>query len=497
MNLPQTLCFPTKNALLCLLLLPALVFAQAPKPKAPAAKPKTTTTAAAKPKTTTPAAKPKPGAPVVKKANPAVVKLVDQAYEQYKANKDKECEATVKKILVLDPKNKDAFMLRANMAMFADNTAEIWKNLDLIYKYNPKEPEIYSQFAVNHLTYMFFSDSLKRVFCRKSILLASRAGEGYASLGLVAAVGGNYEEAIHYFEIGFNKYWKDTTSRTILKLPYARCQYELGQKQEAINTISGLMNQLKGEDRYTCMYMRATYKMEMGQNDVKDDIDSLTNIYPGDIGIKKLKIKYLKSIGQTESLCEVAKEIRFNSEDFAFDISEYCSNLTKTIPVAVGSKLTYDIKGNTFIVAPTQFDYNNEIRFTWYRGINPAAMDSGKVVLTKAALDSTFAQQNYFDNKGYDVLNSKSTVWLSKKQFKEMTKDSMTYIATDGYTSSKFGYAGHEQVEIFDSKNQPLLIDCIKISDGQEVIWYLNDINNPLIVRMALKSFELILVKFE
>ena len=124
-------------------------------------------------------------------------------------------------------------------------------------------------------------------------------------------------------------------------------------------------------------------------------------------------------------------------------------------------------------------------------------MDSGKVVLTKAALDSTFAQQNYFDNKGYDVLNSKSTVWLSKKQFKEMTKDSMTYIATDGFTSSKFGYAGHEQVEVFDSKNQPLLVDCNKISDGQEVIWYLNDINNPLIVRMALKSFELILVKFE
>lgn len=484
-----------------MLLLPALLMAQAPKPKAPV-KPKTATTTAAKPKTTT-TVKPKttvaakPGTPVIKKPSPAVVKLVDVAYEQYKANKDKECEATVKKILVLDPKNKDAFMLRANMAMFADNTPEIWKNLNLIYKYNPNEPEVYSQFAVNHLTYMFFSDSLKRVLCRKTILLSSRAGEGYASLGLVAAVGGNYDEAIHYFEIGFTKYWKDSASRNILKLPYARCLYELGQKQEAINTIDNLITQLNGEDRYTCMYMRATYKLEMGQNDVKADIDSLTNTYPGDIGIKKLKIKYLKSIGQTESLCDVAKEIRENTEDNSFDISEYCTDLSKSLPVNVGSKLTYDIRGNTFIVAPTAFDYNNEIRFTWYRGLNPAAMDSGKVVLTKAALDSTFAQQNFFDNKGYDVLSSKSTVWLSKKQFAEMAKDSMTYIATDGYTSSRFGYAGHEQLEVFDNKYRPQLIDCIKISDGEETIWYLNDKNNPLILKMQLKSFALVLTKFE
>ncbi len=496
MNLTLSNCFRLKTLFIFLLLSPIILLSQPAKPK-PAGKPKTTTTGVAKPKPTGTVTKPKPSTVVPKKPSPAVMKLVEKAYDQYKNNKDKECEATIKQILALDPKNKDAFMLRANIAMFANNIDGIWKNLNLIYKYNPKEPEIYSQFAVNHLTYMFFSDSLKRVLCRKTILLNSRGGEGYASLGLVAAVGGNYEEAINYFEIGFLKTWKDTASRTILKLPYARCLYELGEKQEAVNTITALLTKIQGSDRYTCMYMRATYKMEMGQNDIQNDIDSLTHIYPNDIGIKKLKIKYLKNIGRTDSLCMIAKEIRENTEENNFDVSEYCTDLTKTLKIKAGSKLLYDIKDNSFIIEPTLFDYNNEIRFTWYRGVSANKWDTGKVIMYKSALDSAFAQENYFDAGITDSLKGRVTVWLSKKQFKEMTKDSSTYIATNGFINSKFSFAGHDQVEIINTKNTIELIDCIKITDGEEAIWYLNDATNPLIVKMVLKTFTIALTKLE
>jgi tetratricopeptide (TPR) repeat protein len=423
---------------------------------------------------------------------------VETAYEQYKENKDKECEASIKKILALDPKNKDAFMLRANIAMFANDIDGVWKNLNIIYKNNPTEPEIYSQFAVNHLTYMFFSDSMKRVLCRKTILLSSKSAEGYASLGLVAAVGGNYEEALRYFDIGFAKHWKDTNSRTILRLPYARCQYEMGMKQEAINTISGLMGRIKGDDRYTCMYMRATYKMEMGQNDVGDDIDSLTNVYPNDIGVKRLRLKYMKNTGMNaDSTCTLARFIRDNTEDNNFDISEYCNDMLKALDVKAGSRMTYDIKGNTFIVEPTSFDYRNEIKFTWYRGLDAKSRDTGKVVIPKNSLDSAFAQQNYFDNGENETLVSKITVWLSRKQFNDLAKDSFTYFATDGFTSKRFQFAGHEQVEIFNKKNESVLVDCLKVSDGEESICYLNDINNPLIVKMNLKAFTITLTKFE
>ncbi len=507
MNLTQYKAYIT-TSLFIAFLFPLAILAQQAKPKPkPVVKPKTTTTATGvKPKTTTTGTgvKPKTTITTPKKASPALVKLVEKAYDHYKNNKDKECEATIKQILILDPKNRDAFMLRANIAMFNNDIPDIWKNLNIIYKNNPTEPEIYSQFAVNHLTYMFFSDSMKRVLCRKTIFLASKSAEGYASLGLVAAVGGNYEEALQYFDIGFTKIWKDTNSRIILQLPYARCQYELGMKQAAINTISRLLNRVHSDDRYTCMYMRATYKMEIGQYDVKNDIDSLTRIYPNDVGIKKLKLKYMKNIGQTDSMCVMAKYIRENSEDNDFDISDYCSDMLKKLDVKKGSLLTYDIKGNaanskqsSFIIEPTVFDYKNEIRFNWRRGSSSIAPEAGKVLINGSALDSAFAQQNYFDNGSSDTLNSKITAWLSKKQFNELAKDSSAYFATNGFSSNKFYFAGHEQVEIFNVKNESLLVDCIKISDGEETILYLNDSNNPLIIMMSLKTFRIILTKFE
>lgn len=488
-----------KKFLLVTLLFPLFLSAQQPKPKPAATKPKTTT--AAKPAGAKPGtAKPTGTKPALgpKKTNPAVVKLVDKAYEYYKTNKDKECEATIKQILALDPKNKDAFMLRANIAMYNNKMDVVWKNLDLIYKYNPNEPDIYSQFAVNHLDYIFLSDSFKRVFCRKTIKLASNRAEGFASLGLVAAIGGNYEEAITYFNISFNKAWKDTTSKIILQLPYARCQYEIGEKQEAINTISGIIPKIKGPDRYTCMFMRSTYKLDIGQTDVKEDIDSLTFVYPNDVGVKQLKLKYLKKSGDSAAnLCNLAKEIWKQSEDNNFDMSDYCTDLKKSLPVATGSKLTYDMRGTSFTVQPTTFDYNNNITFNWSRTGEGMMTELGSIQISKAALDTATLQKNYFRSGSNDTLLRNITVWLSKKQYNSFTKDSIVMAGTNGFSESKFKYSGHDQLEVFNNKNVAELVDCIRLTDGEEGIWFLNDPQNPLIVKMELRNFSIMLIKHE
>lgn len=493
-----------KKSLLIFILLPLFTFAQQPKPKT-TTKPKPATTAT-KPATGTKpqtAAKPTQGTKpktttgtTPKKPNPAVTKLVEKAYEQYKATKDKECEATIKQILALDPKNKDAYMLRANMAMFAGKMDEMWKNLNIIYKYYPKEPDIYSQFAVNHLTYTFLSDSVKRVLCRKTIKLASNYGEGYASLGLVAAVGGYYEEAVTYFDISFKKQWKDTNSKTILKLPYARCLYEMGDKEGSIRTISELIPKLKGEDKYTCIYMRATYKMENGEYDVKDDIDTMLAAYPNDIGVKKLQLTYLKKTG-SDTLCPMAKEIRENTEGNDFDISPYCNDLTGKLNITKGTRFIYDIKGSSYIIEPTDFNFKKQVDFNWYRGSDEFAWDTGIVTVTSGALDSAILQQNYFYDGHNDVLQNTITVWLSKKQFNEVLKDSVTKIATDGVNISTFRLTGHEQMEVLNSKNAGIMLDCIRLFDGEETILFLNDPENPLIVKLGLKTYSMILTKFE
>jgi tetratricopeptide (TPR) repeat protein len=494
-----------KQFLIIFLLLPLFVYSQTqpkPKPK-PATKPATTTkkpaTTAKKPTTTTkkPVTTTKPAGP--KKPNPQVLKLTEKAYEYYRASKDVECEKTIKQILALDPKNRDAYLLRANIAMFAEKKDEMWKNLDKLYKMYPKEPEVYSQFAMTHLNYYFLSDSMKRVLCRKTIKLASRNAEGYASLGMVAAVGGFYQEAIDYFDISFNKFWKDTTSKVIINLPYARCLYETGDTIGAIKKLDNLIPRMGGNDKYTCVFLRAKYKLDMGNTDIQADIDTLNNFAPNQGEIMILNAKYLGKTNRKDSACKMAKMVRMLEGGESFDMSEFCDDLQKTVDLEKNKSLTYAIGTDEFLVVIDQFNYNGGIKFSWSRG-NPftkAKHDHGKIMITKTALDSAHFQSNFFDNETDITLDKTITLWLSKQQFEEIQKDSTTKIAPTNAALGTYKLVGHEQLEVFNSENKEVLLDCIVLSDGSNKICYVNDASNPLIVKMELEAFTIFLTKIE
>lgn len=431
------------------------------------------------------------------KPNPLVNKLVDSAYVLYKSTKDKECEAIIKKILVLSPKNKDAFLLRANLAMFAEKNDEVWKNLDIAYKYYPKEPEIYSQFAMAHINYTFLSDSMKRVLCRRTIKLAPKNAEGFVSLGMVALIGGNFNEALRYFNVGNFKEWKEESSKIIVKLPYARCQYETGNTEGAIETLNDLIPQISGTDKFTAMYMRAFYKMEIGNTDIKNDLDSLNSNAGEQLGIMKLNATYFKKINKQDTACAIARKIRLSEGGESLDLSEYCNDLTTSINIKEGNELVYETENEFFKAKLVKFNINNEIKFNWIR-TETERSDSGEITISKAALDSATNYQINFENGIKETLNERITLWLSNKQLNELRKDSITAIYTNSNIEyGKFAIEGHEQLEILNKKNKPELIDCIKITNGYERIWYLNDPSNPLIVKIQLNKYKLTLFKVE
>ena len=50
---------------------------------------------------------------------------------------------------------------------------------------------------------------------------------------------------------------------------------------------------------------------------------------------------------------------------------------------------------------------------------------------------------------------------------------------------------------IFNELNKEVLIDCVVITDGVNKICYLDDAENPLIVKIESETFNLILTKFQ
>jgi tetratricopeptide (TPR) repeat protein len=494
-----------RQFLIILLLTPFLVFSQQ-KPKAPVAakKPATSTamkkpaTAAAKNPGTTTAAK--PGTAVAKKPNPQVVKLTEQAYAFYRDSKDAECEKVIKQILALDPKNRDAHLLRANIAMFNNNFEEMWKNLDKMYKFYPSEPEVYAKFAVTHLNYMFLSDSIKRVLCRKSIKIASRNADGYANLGMVAMAGGYYQDAINCFDISYNKTWKDTMNRVYLNLFYARCLYGVGDTIGAITRLNEIIPRITGNDKYTSIFLRSKYKLDLKQTDVQVDLDTLNAYAPDQPDVWILNAKYFNLTGRSDSACLLAKKVRLSEGGEAFDLSEFCKDMGKTLDLLKYRKLTYSMGDADFVVNLSQFNYSGGIQFNWERGksFNPSAVEKGKITINTKSLDSAYLQTLEFNADADAGLEDKnSTLWLSKAQYKVLKENSTCKLGFGAGPLNVYRIIGHEQVEVFDGANKEVLIDCVVMTDGVNKICYLDDAGNPLIVKIESETFNLILTKFQ
>jgi hypothetical protein len=56
---------------------------------------------------------------------------------------------------------------------------------------------------------------------------------------------------------------------------------------------------------------------------------------------------------------------------------------------------------------------------------------------------------------------------------------------------------GHQQLEVFDENDNQFLLDVVLISDGRNVLGYLNDETNPLIVKVLTDNINLTLISIK
>lgn len=126
---------------------------------------------------------------------------------------------------------------------------------------------------------------------------------------------------------------------------------------------------------------------------------------------------------------------------------------------------------------------------------------SGKITITKEALKSAIAQYNYFQNNEI-TLDKQTTVWISKKVWNNLKKHKKSNISTNS------GEMNLKLLELVNTQDYPILLNgediilksmyCITKDSNSYKYWILDDVNNPLILKMELNfSIELKEVKYK
>ena len=80
-----------------------------------------------------------------------------------------------------------------------------------------------------------------------------------------------------------------------------------------------------------------------------------------------------------------------------------------------------------FVVIVSNYSVNG-IKFAWNMG---NLQSKGNVTIYKAALENAITYRNYFKNNSTEKMIKESTVWLSKKNFKELTVAKSSKLSLD------------------------------------------------------------------
>lgn len=236
----------------------------------------------------------------------------------------------------------------------------------------------------------------------------------------------------------------------------------------------------------------------MGNTDVGADVDTLNSYEPNIVEVQIITAKYLKKTNRADSACKVAKLVRLQEGGEAFDLSEYCADLTKTLDIHKNKILSYSLGKSDLSVSVDQFKYPDLADFSWSRSApGSTKVEHGIIKLSRKSLDSARSISYTFTDGISLEMDYTAMIWLSKSQFEDIAKDSVISLVVGEQASKTFKMVGHEQIDVFDANNKEMLVDCLMITDGETRISYLNDPSNPLIIKMETDGFTMFLTKIE
>jgi hypothetical protein len=147
-------------------------------------------------------------------------------------------------------------------------------------------------------------------------------------------------------------------------------------------------------------------------------------------------------------------------------------------------------KDYAFDVTISSFS-SNGIKFAWMMGGD--VQHKGNVTIYKTAIENAITYRNYFKDNSTEKMVKESTVWLSKKNFKELTTAKASKLSLD-FSIQKFEYKeAINYSTTSDGKAITIAAFAAKSSETINNLVIANDATNPLILKMEVNDFTITL----
>jgi hypothetical protein len=224
----------------------------------------------------------------------------------------------------------------------------------------------------------------------------------------------------------------------------------------------------------------------------------LFSAYAADAQKAKSKKPVKKSYSKTKS--KTGTKIKTSGDD-EFDLFICYEGGPCTFSILKGDTLVYEVnqagKNYQMFVVPNKFDAALIADFNWYN--NGSDMSKGKVVINSAGLKAADKYLSGLTSGDLKITDATSTLWLSEKSFKEITKGA-TNMSFDGGISESFSSPESDaSVITINYKDKKVDLDGFIIESkpvgqtGRKELVVLNITSNLLIIKMDLdgKSIQL------
>ncbi len=341
----------------------------------------------------------------------------------------------------------------------------------------------------------------------ESIKMAPYGPFGFFLKGGVYSDRGDHEKALPYMQKMFG-FCRDESEKKALGQFYPKELAFNKQFEKALQLINDLYVQYP-KDKEIIFTYSTIYRLNESYDKAIEKYDELMGLFPNDLQYQSLKVTAYAAWGRATEACAeaellIAKDISYEFMRFRYKCPGYfAAPSLKDIKIATWGVNSSGEKYN-FRISNTKENEEGGLEFDWLM-TNGTDMD-GHIKITKEAMEKAIAQNNYF---GPDLKNAtltdKTTVWVSQAVFSQLQ--------TSGNSKMDVGNGEEVFTVVSDKPNErdeapfenKILINGsekyvntlhVKNADGSRQLWILNDIKNPMIVKMDI-GFLLILKSIE
>lgn len=268
------------------------------------------------------------------------------------------------------------------------------------------------------------------------------------------------------------------------------------QNDKALTTINDLYLKYPGDKDIITSYA-VIHRLNKTYDKAIEKYDELIKLFPDEKDYSLQKAGTYLSMGKSPEACNVAETIIEKDSSYEFLRFRYkCAGYFTNPAIADINKATWYVNANgaayDFTVSKPLGSVDADLEFNW--AMTSGDDMNGYIKITREAMDTAKGQNNYFGpGLKNTTLTDKTTVWISKKVFEEITKNGSCKMdvgnGEEVFTLVKDDLENRD-MEPFEEKIKVKGVEKfvntfhIKNEEGNRQLWILNDAKNPLIVKM-------------